>query len=215
METFSALLAICARNSLVPGEFPAQRPVTRSFDVFFDLSLNQWLSKQSRGWWFETLPCPLWRHCNANGNSTEQQWTVYHKQDRDFYLPKFEEIVRLKFLKSWTISNFRTIFLYIDMNFLCLWYTCSQNVLLQNSGSKNPAGTILCMRPANESRCYDVTPSLIGCASAWINTLARQPITLGHAKKCALGLHFDRFCMVLSGFTHIIHEHFTSTGAII
>ena len=41
METFSALLAICAGNSPVPGEFPAQRPVTRSFDVFFDLRLNE------------------------------------------------------------------------------------------------------------------------------------------------------------------------------
>ena len=40
METFSALLAICAGNSPVPGEFPAQRPVTRSFDVFFDLHPN-------------------------------------------------------------------------------------------------------------------------------------------------------------------------------
>ena len=40
METFSALLAICAGNSPVPGEFPTQRPVTRSFDVFFDLRLN-------------------------------------------------------------------------------------------------------------------------------------------------------------------------------
>ena len=37
METFSALLAICAGNSPVTGEFPAQMPVTRSFDVFFDL----------------------------------------------------------------------------------------------------------------------------------------------------------------------------------
>ena len=37
METFSALLAICAGNSPVPGEFPPQRPVTQSFDVFFDL----------------------------------------------------------------------------------------------------------------------------------------------------------------------------------
>ena len=36
METFSALLAICAGNSPVPGEFPTQRPVTRSFVVFFD-----------------------------------------------------------------------------------------------------------------------------------------------------------------------------------
>ena len=47
METFSALLAIYAGNSPVPGEFPAQRPVTRSFDVFFDLSLNKRSSKQS------------------------------------------------------------------------------------------------------------------------------------------------------------------------
>ena len=41
METFSALLAICAGNSQVTGEFPAQRPVTRSFDVFFDVHLNK------------------------------------------------------------------------------------------------------------------------------------------------------------------------------
>ena len=46
METFSALLAICAGNSPVTGEFPSQRPVTRSFDVFFDLRLNKPLSKQ-------------------------------------------------------------------------------------------------------------------------------------------------------------------------
>ena len=64
METFSALLAICAGNSPVPGEFPEQRPVTQSFDVYFDLHLNKRLSKQSRGWWFETLSYPLWRHRN-------------------------------------------------------------------------------------------------------------------------------------------------------
>ena len=46
METFSALLAICAGNSPVPSEFPTQRPVTRSFHVFFDLRLNKRLSKQ-------------------------------------------------------------------------------------------------------------------------------------------------------------------------
>ena len=62
----SALLAICVGNSPVPGEFPAQRPVTRSFDVFFDPRLNKRLSKQSWGWWFETLSCPLWPHCNGN-----------------------------------------------------------------------------------------------------------------------------------------------------
>ena len=66
IEAFSALLAICAGNSPVAGEFPAQRPVTRSFDVFFDMRLYKRLSKQSRGWWFETLSRPLWRRCNGN-----------------------------------------------------------------------------------------------------------------------------------------------------
>ena len=65
METFSALLALCAGNSPVTGEFPSQRPVRRSFDVFFDLRLNKRLSKQSCGWWFETPSRPLWRHCNV------------------------------------------------------------------------------------------------------------------------------------------------------
>ena len=64
METFSTLLAIYAGNSPVTGEFPAQRPVTQSFGVFFDRTPNKWLSKQSRGWWFETLWHPLCHHCN-------------------------------------------------------------------------------------------------------------------------------------------------------
>ena len=45
METFNALLALCAGNSPVTGEFPAQRPMTRSFGVFFDLRLHKRLSK--------------------------------------------------------------------------------------------------------------------------------------------------------------------------
>ena len=61
MELFSALLAICAGNSPFYGEFPAQRPVTRSFDVFFDMHPNKQLSKQTWGWWFET-PSWSWRH---------------------------------------------------------------------------------------------------------------------------------------------------------
>ena len=65
METFFALLDSCAGNSPVPGEFPTQRPVTQSFDVFFDLRLNKRLCKQWWGWWFETLSRPLWRHRNG------------------------------------------------------------------------------------------------------------------------------------------------------
>ena len=73
METFSALLAICAGNSPVSGEFPAQRPVTRSFDIFFDVRLIKRLSKHSRGWWFETLSHPLWRHRNDAGESEHKR----------------------------------------------------------------------------------------------------------------------------------------------
>ena len=71
METFSALLAICAGNSPVTGEFPAQRPATRSFDVFFDRRMDKQLSKQSWGWWFDTPSGSLWRHCI--------EWTVMQK----------------------------------------------------------------------------------------------------------------------------------------
>ena len=66
MQTFSALLAICSGNLPVTGEFSAQRPVTWSFDVFFDQRMNKRLSKQSWGWWFQTPSLPLWRHCSEN-----------------------------------------------------------------------------------------------------------------------------------------------------
>ena len=88
METFSALLAICAGNSPVSGEFPVQRPVTRSFDIFFDLRLNKRLSKQSWGWWFETLLCPLWRHCND----------THHKRLRKRVIWPF--VIRCNFLSN-------------------------------------------------------------------------------------------------------------------
>ena len=64
IETFSALLALCERNRPATGGFPSQRPVTRSFDVFFDQRLNKRLSKQSRRRWFETPSRLIWRHCN-------------------------------------------------------------------------------------------------------------------------------------------------------
>ena len=47
METFSAVLALCEGNSPVIGEFPSQRPVTRSFDVSFDLHPNKRMSKKT------------------------------------------------------------------------------------------------------------------------------------------------------------------------
>ena len=53
-----------------PRWIPHKKPVTRSFGVFFDLRRNNRLNKQSWGWWFETLLCPLWRQCN--------DWEVFY-----------------------------------------------------------------------------------------------------------------------------------------
>ena len=78
METCSALLAICAGNSPVSGEFPTQSPVKRSFDVFFDLRLDERLSKHSWGWWLETPSYPLWRQSNAEWR---RHWINPHRHD--------------------------------------------------------------------------------------------------------------------------------------
>ena len=50
MEVFSALLALCAGKSPVTSEFSSQRPVTRSFEVFFDLRLKKgWVNNREAG----------------------------------------------------------------------------------------------------------------------------------------------------------------------
>ena len=69
METFSALLAICAANSPVPGH-KGQWRGTLMFSLI--CALNKRLSKQSWGWWFETLSRPLWRHRNVQFCSQNQ-----------------------------------------------------------------------------------------------------------------------------------------------
>ena len=68
METFFALLALCAGNSLVTGEFPSKGQWRGALVLSLICALNKRLSKQSLGWWFETPSRSLWRHCNDHGN---------------------------------------------------------------------------------------------------------------------------------------------------
>ena len=88
MEAFSALLALCAGNSPITVEFPSQRPVTRTFEVSFDLRQNEPLSKQSWGWWFETLSRPLWRHSNEYDETNNFDVLMFLEQTRRFILRK-------------------------------------------------------------------------------------------------------------------------------
>ena len=113
MKTFSALLALCEGNSPVIGEFPSQRPVTRSFDIFFDLCLNQKFSKQRRRPWFWTRSRSLWRHCNESCPSLWLQMPrcqhlmvlVYGQYNTDYIFTLF-----IFFHASLAISNFGLLF---------------------------------------------------------------------------------------------------------
>ena len=100
METFSALLALCVGNSPVNGEFPSKRPVMQRFDVFFDLCLNKWLNKQSWGWWFETPPCSLWRHCNGCAGMI----TVWCHYNMVNFLTKFHKRHPIAHLLGWGMA---------------------------------------------------------------------------------------------------------------
>ena len=89
METFSVLLALCAGNSLVNGEFPAQRPVTRKFDVFCDLCLHKRLGKQKRHRWFEMPSRSLWYRyiMNVNHACYRRHFIAATKQLYDWFSP--------------------------------------------------------------------------------------------------------------------------------
>ena len=95
METFSTLLAICAGNSPVTREFPTQRPVTQSFDVFFDLHPDKRLSKQWWGWWFGTPSCTLWFHCNVLLN-----YFLKHKNHLTFLNDEMVEVVEILHMEN-------------------------------------------------------------------------------------------------------------------
>ena len=53
IEWFSAFPALCEGSAPITGGFPSQRPVKRSFGVFFDLHFNKRLNKPSRHRWFD------------------------------------------------------------------------------------------------------------------------------------------------------------------
>ena len=105
METFSALLVICAGNSPVPGELLAQRPVTRSFDVFFDLRLNKRLRKQWRGWWFETPSRPLWRQCNDFMTCSYSEHPISIKSWEMYFWIIFYKLSSKANILIWKIQN--------------------------------------------------------------------------------------------------------------
>ena len=139
MEIFSALLAICVGNSPVTSEFLSQSPVTQSFDVFFDLRLNERLSKlrPSR---------PLWRHnndlkqCAVNVKLNEYNHTFYGvipylyiiygiRNGRFYWLL----LVSVGFIRQATASYWiafcELLFLFSNMNTCLKWILCMTTLI--------------------------------------------------------------------------------------
>ena len=124
METFSTLLALCAGNSPVTGEFPAQRPVTRNFDVFFDLRLKKRLSKQSRRPCFETPSRSLWRHCNVPGRSALSCDAIRTRERFSMTVPLWGETTSYRWIPLTKGQRCRTL----KMSVLSTWTSCWTNI---------------------------------------------------------------------------------------
>ena len=120
MKTYSASLALCAGNSPVTGKFHSQRPVTLSFDVFFDQRLNKQLSKQKRCRWFETPLGWLWRHCNGMIDATH----VGHETSQ---IVLYASHIKVKDRKKifllalqWSMVNLCFLFCFVYLGPVCL-----------------------------------------------------------------------------------------------
>ena len=144
MESFFALLAICAGNSPVPGEFPTQRPVTRIFDVFFDLRLNKRLSKQSWGWWLETLSRPLLRHRDAIVTSStereQSEWDTESMCEKRHYFVKYGLVISCDKGNPRTRNTHGHMYgipAYWITNIFCCVPNCTQRITFASLGCGN------------------------------------------------------------------------------
>ena len=161
METFCALLALCEGNSPVTSEFSSQRPMKRSFDVFFDLRLNKWLRKQSR--W----RCDLRRH-RAHYNVTvmntrnRQPGAFLRWQDNMRCLFEFKVQSKPKDHLGYEVSQWKAT---LQCNVVSHWLSPHPVPGIQHLHYHTIwyiVGLILDLRPADERRCYFVRTSLIG-----------------------------------------------------
>ena len=152
MPTFTPLLSLCAGNSPVVGEFPAQSPVTRSFDVSL---IFAWTNSLANNGDAGDLRC----HCaqydvTVMSQSKILSWYYAHWPG---YRPS-----------QWSHSNYsnRVISGYGKTNkvYYCNVVHIYDTVLALLE--IQITGLILGLHPANERRRYKVTPSLIGWAQS-------------------------------------------------
>ena len=151
------------------GEFPAQRPVTRRFDVFFDLRLNKTLSKQRWGWWFETPSRPLWRHCSViklscgNGNKWKSMtiWMIplHVKSHQISFVHSFIRIQRIRLIFN-TKHGGRSIVFHAKYYKYLLWQSMlKKHISRIHSMKKHPLLTAYIMESAVKFHYDAISPT--------------------------------------------------------
>ena len=138
-----------------PGEFPTQRPVTRSFDVFSDLRLNKRLSKQPSGWWFETPSWSLWCQCNVCGGANvmvlyKDIWLhvavdLFHYMKTTMEPAEFTSMIYLKLGYEPIITSHNMYGISLELSYVCRcvyvnppymqlsWQWCKRTFYLQRN----------------------------------------------------------------------------------
>ena len=104
------------------GKFSSQRPVTRSFGVFFDLRLKKQLGKQSRRRWFGTPLHTLWHHCNAL-HRDGAFWCLFWSWER------YNMVGRSKVQRYWATSRTLQTW-WLGKWGLCTSWGCRSEVFL-------------------------------------------------------------------------------------
>ena len=120
METFSRHWPFVRGIHRSPVNSPHRGPVTRSFNVSFDLPMKKRLSKQWWGWWFETPSCPLWRHWMSS-------W-ILHCLDRQYW-PDTVYFLDIAIIQSHT-SILWTAVMWIYVFQLCKGRQCLSRISL-------------------------------------------------------------------------------------
>ena len=122
-QTFSTLLVLCEGNLPITGGFPPERPVSRSFDVFFDLRLNKRLSNQDTGdlrrcraYYDVTVMCPIKVRLYQERLFSSRQWTLLslhslhcagnlYRQNVPFQPENFDFISRTSIIRQLETNN--------------------------------------------------------------------------------------------------------------
>ena len=142
------------------GEVPAQRPVMRSFGVFFHLRLNKRLSKQPWGWWFETPPWPLWRQCDDDRIAVMTVHLYKHDVQYRFYLATNATVETRTCMNSDKIERLSGVW------YSTLFTNCVTNVAMISTGALHY--TVGCIKSVVNLMSVIVKKGFLRCRYHWI-----------------------------------------------